>query len=66
MDVPRLPNGAQEAEETAVFNLVQERTQADRIKFMSFDTTAINTGACAGAWILLETKIGKDFISTLN
>ena len=52
----------EEAEATAVFHLVQEWNLADRIKFMSFDTTATNTGAHAGACVLLEKKMGKDLI----
>lgn len=46
-----------------LFNLVQEWNLADRIKFMSFDTTASNTGAYSGACVLLEQKMGKELIS---
>src|SRR6218665_3127117 len=68
LGVPKLANGTGEAEATAVFNLVQEWNLADRIKFMSFDTTATNTGPMlelvyAGACVLLEKKMGKDLKS---
>src|SRR6218665_3842655 len=63
LGVQKLPNGTGEAEATAVFNLVQEWNLANRIKFMSFDTTATNTGAYAGACVLLEKKMGKEIIS---
>jgi len=51
LGVPKLPNGTREAEAIAVFNLVQECNLTDRIKFMSFDTTArgANPGGATGA-----------------
>lgn len=63
LGVPKLPNGTGEAEATAVFNLVQEWNLADRIIFVSFDTTASNTGVYSGACVLLEQKMGKELIS---
>ena len=61
--MPRLPNGTGQAEATAEFNLIQEWNFADRIKFMSLDTTARNTCVDAGACVLLEVKLGKDLAS---
>ena len=63
LGVPQLQNGTGEAEATAVFNLIQEWDLADRINFMSFDTTASNTGVYSGACVLLEQKLGKNLVS---
>jgi len=63
LGVPKLPNGTGQAEATAVFNLIQEWNLNDRIKFMSFDTTASNTGVHAGACVLLEEKLDRNLIS---
>ena len=44
LGVPKLPNGTGEAEASAVFTLIQDWNLTDRIKCMSFETTASNTG----------------------
>src|SRR6218665_3283140 len=62
LGVPQLPNGTGQAEATAVFSLIQEWDLAGRVKFMCFDTTASNTGAQAGACLLLEKKLSRDLI----
>jgi len=63
LGVPRLPNGTGEAEASAVFTLIQDWNLTDRIKCMSFDTTASNTGLKGGACTLLEQKLGKPLLS---
>jgi len=63
LGVPRLPNGTGQAQATAVFNLIQDWNRVDRVKCMSFDTTASNTGVHASTCVLLEEKLGKDLVS---
>ena len=62
LGVPRLPNGAGDAEASAVFNQLIDWNIAERVKFMSFDTTAANTGLKAGACVLLEQKLQRKLL----
>ena len=59
LDVRMLPNGTGEAEASAVFNLIQDWNISNKVKLMSFDTTARNADLKAGACTLLEQKLGK-------
>uniref|UniRef100_A0A2S2PCY9 Uncharacterized protein n=1 Tax=Schizaphis graminum TaxID=13262 RepID=A0A2S2PCY9_SCHGA len=63
LGVPKIPNGTGEAQATAVFELLEEWNLIERIHFMSFDTTASNSGVKAGACVLLEKKIKRDLLS---
>ena len=63
LGIQQLSNGTGQAEATAVFSLIQDWYLAGRVKFMCFDTTTGNTGAQAGACVLLEKKLGRDLIS---
>lgn len=44
-------------------SLVQEWNLADRVKFMSFDSTASNAGAHVEACVLVEKKRDRNIIS---
>jgi hypothetical protein len=63
LGVPQLPNGAGETQATAVYNLLTDWGIADRVRLMSFDTTASNTGLQAGACVLLERKLKTDLLN---
>lgn len=63
LGVPKIPSGTGEAQAMAVFSLIQEWNLNDRVQFMSFDTTASNTGLKSGACILLEQKLGRKLVS---
>lgn len=60
--VPKLPAGTGEAAASAVFECAISWGLCDRIKAMSFDTTAVNTGRHNGACVLLEQKMQKDML----
>jgi len=63
LGVPKIPNGTGEAQATAVFELLEEWNLFECINIMSFDTTISNSGVKAGACVLLEKKIKRDFLS---
>jgi hypothetical protein len=57
--VPKLVPGAAAS---AVYETALSRGLCDKIKFMSFDTTSVNTGPRNGACIQLEQKMEKDML----
>ena len=61
--VPKLTRGTGEATASAVAEALDDWGLAERIVAMSFDTTASNTGALAGACTLLEQKLGRRLLS---
>lgn len=62
LGVPKIESGSGELTATAVYKTVSSRGIADKIKSMSFDTTAVNTGTRNGACVLLEQKMQKDML----
>jgi hypothetical protein len=60
--VPKLPSGTGEASASAVYEASVSWGLCDKIKCMSFDTTAANTGLRNGACTLLEQKMGRDML----
>lgn len=62
LGVPKLSAGTGVAAASAVFNAALEWNISEKIKCMSFDTTAANTGRRNGACILLEQKMDKDML----
>src|SRR6218665_2218638 len=60
--VPKLTSGTGEDTAAAVYILLQDWSVADHVKAMCFDTTSSNTGHRAGACILLEQKLERDFL----
>ena len=63
LGIPKVPNGTGIAQATAVFDMIQEWEITDDVKFMSFDTTASNTGRKAGACVILQEKLRKELLS---
>jgi len=51
---PKIPNGTGKAQSTAVYDLLKEWNLIECIYFMSFDTTASNSGVNSGACVFLE------------
>ncbi len=62
LGVPKLPSGSGQASAAAVYEAALAWGICDRIKAMSFDTTAVNTGRLNGACILIEQKMGKELL----
>lgn len=62
LGVPKLCRGTGEAYASAVHDTILSWNLSDKIKCLCFDTTAVNTGLKAGACILLEQKMEKDFL----
>lgn len=46
-----------------MFEALQKWNLIDQVQFMSFDTTASNTGRNTGVCLLLQMKWNKEFIS---
>ncbi len=63
LGVPMLPNGTGEAQASATFETLQNWNLTNRVNFMSFDTTASNTGLKSGACFLLQQKLNRELIS---
>ena len=63
LGVPKIINSTGETQATAVFNLITEWNLQERIQFMCFDTTAINTGIKIGASVLLQQKFKREIIN---
>jgi len=61
--VPQLSSGSGEAQVAAVHSVLQGWNLTDHVRFMSFDTTASNTGNKTGACVLLEQKINKPLLA---
>src|SRR5690349_1609625 len=59
LNVPKLPNGTGEAMANAV---IQAWHLADKVRAMSFDTAASNSGAVEEAAVLIEQKMTKDLL----
>ena len=62
LEVPKFVFGTGEIVATAVFNTIIDCVMIDQVSAMCFDTTALNTGHCAGAKVLLEKKLGKSLL----
>lgn len=62
LGVPKLSRGTGDAIATAVFETIMSWNLREKVKCMSFDTTASNTGHRNGACILLEQKLEKDLL----
>jgi len=60
--VAKLPSGTGAATASAVYDASMAWGICDKVKCMSFDTTASNTGPRNGACILLEQKMDKDML----
>lgn len=62
LDVTKLSRGTGEETASALFNAVIEWKLQDRIRAMSYDTTASNTGAQKGACKLFQEKLGRELV----
>jgi len=62
LGVPKIQNGTGEMQAQAVLVTLQQWNLADRVQFMSFDTTASNTGNKNGCCTLLEQEMQKSLI----
>ena len=62
LGVPKLPSGTGEAQANAVLRCLDDWDISSRIKGMSFDTTASNTGRRNGACILIEQALNTDLL----
>ena len=60
LGVPMLPNGTGEAQASATFETLQDWNLTDRVHFISFDTTASNTGLKSGTCLLLEQNLNRN------
>lgn len=62
MGIPVLHNGKGESQADAVYNLIKKWKIEKNVQFMSFYTTASNTGNISGACKLLQNKLGRPLI----
>ena len=60
--VPKLPNGTGQAAADAVLAALDDWEVKDRVKALSFDTTASNTGLSAGACTIIEQRLEHDVL----
>lgn len=60
--VPVIGRGTGKAQADSIYETLEEWNLTDRVKFMSFDTTASNTGIRSGACTLLEERIGRSLV----
>lgn len=60
--IPKLISGTGQSISLAVYETTSSWGLCDKIKCMSFDTTAVNTGLRNEACILLEKNIDKDML----
>lgn len=60
--IPKLQSGEGEKIASAVYESLVSWGLLDKVKSMSFDTTASNTGSRKGACILLEQKMDKELL----
>ena len=58
----KIENSTGEAQAAEVFRCLQEWGLEEKVRAMSFDTTASNTGSKRGAAIKLEQKLGKKLL----
>jgi hypothetical protein len=58
--VPKLDHGTGAACALAVYETISSWNLSDKIKCLSFDTTAVNTGLRNGVCVLLEQKMEKE------
>lgn len=54
-------NGTEKAQAAAVFEVLEKWNFTERINFVSFNTTANNTGVNTGASVLVEKKSIKTY-----
>lgn len=62
LGVPKLTSATGEKISDAVFDIMQQWNVTNKVRAMSFDTTASNTGVKKGACTLLEEKTGRDLL----
>lgn len=55
-------NGTGQMQAEAVYYILEDWNLIDRVQFMSFDTTASNSGIIAGFCTILEQKLKTDLI----
>ena len=55
--VPKLANSQAVTTAAVIYDTIQDWNIADRIRGLSFDTTAVNTGRVGGVCVLLEQKL---------
>ena len=60
--VPKLPSNADAAMTKAIIQIIQEWKLEDRVKALSFDTTASNTGIHSGCCQLLGEALGRPLL----
>jgi hypothetical protein len=60
--VPKLVSGTGKSSPSSVYETALSRGLCDQIKYMSFDTTSVNTGPRNGTCIQLEQKMEKDVL----
>lgn len=63
LGVLKLSSGSGKEQAKSVHELIEKWEIADRIQFMSFDTTASNTSVNNGACTLLEEMLGRELLS---
>lgn len=61
LGIPKLEDGSGEKIVEAVQEFLRKWKMDDLVEFISFDTTAANTGINKGAAYLLEAKLGRSF-----
>ena len=61
LGVPKLPTGSGEAQAAAVMDCLESWSLVGRVKALSFDTTASNTGQ-RGACALIEAKMNTNLL----
>ena len=62
LNVPKLLNGGGEAMATAIVDTIKSWNLVDKVKALSFDTTASNSGVRGGAAVLIEKKLETKLI----
>lgn len=63
LGIPKLPSATGESQANAIFKCLQNWKLEAKVKAMSFDTTASNTGGWRGACTLLQQKLGNDLLN---
>ena len=63
LGIPPLQAGTREEIAKGILDILQQwKVTSDHVVGMSFDTTASNTGASAGACVLLESELGRQLL----
>ncbi|KAK4883351.1 hypothetical protein RN001_006670 [Aquatica leii] len=60
--VPKLERGTNTAYASAVYEAINSWSLSGKVKYLCFDTTAVNTGLKNGACVQLERKMEKDML----